>query len=74
MSGDKVLEGAETVIHQVGVVVQDLEKTVEFLTALVLQRGFEMWCNAAHHPCVEGGQHDRPDRDDPTNGFGDPRY
>ena len=43
-------------------------------TALVLQRGFEMWCNAAHHPCVEGGQHDRPDRDDPTNGFGDPRY
>jgi len=37
MSGDKVLEGAETVIHQVGVVVQDLEKTVEFLTALVIR-------------------------------------
>src|SRR6267378_5668258 len=27
---------------------------------LVLQRGFEMWCNAPHYPCVEGGQHDRP--------------
>ena len=22
---------------------------------LVLQRGFEIWCNVAHHPCVEGG-------------------
>src|SRR3989449_3510923 len=49
-------------------------KALEPLAFLVLQRGFEMWCNAAHHPCVEGGQHDRPDRDDPTNGFGDPRY
>ena len=51
-----------------------LRVTVDMQEALVLQRGFEMWCNAAHHPCVEGGQHDRPDRDDPTNGFGDPRY
>lgn len=33
MSDDTVLEGAETVVHQTGVVVKDLDKTVEFLTA-----------------------------------------
>ena len=41
---------------------------------LVLQRGFEMWCNVAHQPCVEGGQHDRTDRDHAQDGLGDPRY
>ena len=41
---------------------------------LVLQRGFEMWCNAAHQPCVEGGQHDHTDRDHAQDGFGNPRY
>ena len=51
MSGDKVLEGAETVIHQVGVVVQDLEKTVEFLTALGLSP-FTM--RTATHPAAMG--------------------
>src|SRR5258708_5167880 len=44
------------------------------LWLLILQRGFEMWCNAASQPCVEGGQHERRDRDDPTDGFGAPRY
>ena len=33
MPDDTVLEGVETVIHQVGVVVKDLDKTVKFLTA-----------------------------------------
>ena len=42
--------------------------------ALVLQRGFEIWCNAAHQPCMEGGQHDGPDRDHAQDGLGDPRY
>src|SRR6266699_3088719 len=41
---------------------------------LVLQRGFEMWCNAARQSCMEGGQHDGPDRDHAQDGFGDPRY
>ena len=41
---------------------------------LVLQRGFEIWCNAAHQPCMEGGQHDGPDRDHAQDGLGDPRY
>ena len=36
MSERKVLEGDETVIHQVGVVVKDLDRTVEVLTALGL--------------------------------------
>ena len=51
------------------------EKTVRFLeVVLVLQRGFEMWCNAVHQPCVEGGQHDRTDRNHAQDGLGDPRY
>ena len=41
---------------------------------LVLQRGFEIWCHAAHQPCMEGGQHDGPDRDHAQDGLGDPRY
>src|SRR2546426_9746704 len=41
---------------------------------LVLQRGFEMWCNAARQSCMEGGQHDGPDRDHAQDGLGDPRY
>src|SRR6266851_2223099 len=41
---------------------------------LVLQRGFDMWCNAAHQPYVEGGLHDRADRDHTQDGLGDPRY
>jgi methylmalonyl-CoA/ethylmalonyl-CoA epimerase len=36
MSEEHVLEGTETEIHQVGVVVKDLDKTIEFLTALGL--------------------------------------
>jgi methylmalonyl-CoA/ethylmalonyl-CoA epimerase len=36
MPETSVLEGEETVIHQVGVVVKDLDKTVEFLTTLGL--------------------------------------
>ena len=36
MSENKVLEGEETHITQVGVVVKDLDKTVEFLTSLGL--------------------------------------
>ena len=36
MPENKVLEGAETEICQVGVVVKDLEKTVEFLSSLGL--------------------------------------
>jgi 4-hydroxyphenylpyruvate dioxygenase-like putative hemolysin len=36
MSKDKVLEGKETEICQVGVVVKDLEKTVNFLSSLGL--------------------------------------
>ena len=31
-----------------------------------------MWCNTARQPRVGGGQHDRPDRDCPTEGFGTP--
>ena len=34
MAGEKVLEGKETHIVHVGVIVKDLEKTVEFLTSL----------------------------------------
>jgi len=41
---------------------------------LVLQRGFEMWCNAARQSCMEGGQYDGPDRDHAQDGLGDPRY
>ena len=33
---DKVLEGSETHIHQIGVIVKDLDKTVSFLTAIGL--------------------------------------
>jgi catechol 2,3-dioxygenase-like lactoylglutathione lyase family enzyme len=36
MSEEKVLEGEETHIIQIGVVVKDMEKTIEFLTALGL--------------------------------------
>lgn len=36
MSTNKVLEGEETQICQVGVVVKDLDKTIEFLTSLGL--------------------------------------
>ena len=36
MSDEKVLEGSETEILQVGIVVKDLDKTVEFLTTLGL--------------------------------------
>lgn len=36
MADRAVLEGSETVIHQVGVVVKDLDRTVEVLTALGL--------------------------------------
>lgn len=36
MADNPVLQGAETVIHQVGVVVKDLDKTVAFLSALGL--------------------------------------
>ena len=36
MRDGKVLQGAETEIRQVGVVVKDLDKSVEFLTALGL--------------------------------------
>ena len=36
MSEDKVLEGKETEICQVGVVVKDLDKTIEYLTSLGL--------------------------------------
>ena len=46
----------------------------DFRKGLVLQRGFEMWCNTARQPRVGGGQHDRPDRDRAKDGFGDPRY
>jgi hypothetical protein len=42
-------------------------------TPLVLQRGFEMWCNAAHYPCMEGGQHERTDRNHSEDELGDPR-
>src|SRR5215217_4702017 len=38
---------------------------------LVLQRGFEIGCHAAHQPCMEGGQHDGPDRDHAHDGLGD---
>jgi hypothetical protein len=41
---------------------------------LVLQRGFEKWCNVARQPSMEGGQHDEPDRDRAQDGRGDPRY
>jgi len=41
---------------------------------LVLQRGFEMWCNAARQSCMEGGRYDGPDRDHAQDGLGDPRY
>src|SRR3989442_14139870 len=41
---------------------------------LILQRGFEMGCNAARQSCMEGGQHDGPDRDHTQDGLGDPRY
>jgi DNA topoisomerase VI subunit B len=41
---------------------------------LVLQRGFEKWCNVARQPYMEGGQHDEPDRDRAQDGLGDPRY
>ena len=34
MAEEKVLEGKETHIVHVGVIVKDLEKTVEFLTSL----------------------------------------
>ena len=44
------------------------------LLALVLQRGFEMWCNTAHQPCMEGGQHNGPNRNHTQDGLGDPRY
>ena len=47
---------------------------LQYLDVLVLQRGFEMWCHAAHQPCVEGGQHNGPDRDHTKDGVGDPRY
>jgi hypothetical protein len=38
------------------------EPDLILIVALVLQRGFEMWCNSAHHPCMEGGQQERTDR------------
>src|SRR5713101_606149 len=41
---------------------------------LVLQRGFEMWCHAAHQSGMEGGQRDGPDRDHAQDGLGDARY
>src|SRR5713226_5756519 len=46
----------------------------QLAVALVLQRGLEMWCNAARQSCMEGGQHDGPDRDHAQDGLGDPRY
>lgn len=36
MEEEKVLEGPEAVIHQIGVVVRNLDKTIAFLTALGL--------------------------------------
>ena len=47
---------------------------VDECDGLVLQRGFEMWCNAVHQPGVEGGQHARTDRNQAQDGLGDPRY
>src|SRR5712692_11109553 len=41
---------------------------------LILQRGFEMWCHAAHQSGMEGGQRDGPDRDHAQDGLGDARY
>ena len=49
MEKEKVLEGTETEILQVGVVVKDLDKTVDFLTALGLGP-FEV--NTATHPAA----------------------
>src|SRR2546428_13447629 len=50
------------------------ESGVSISCILVLQRGFEMWCNAARQSCMEGGQYDGPDRDHAQDGLGDPRY
>ncbi|MEN8243909.1 MAG: VOC family protein [Thermodesulfobacteriota bacterium] len=49
MEQEKVLKGTETEILQVGVVVKDLDKTVDFLTALGLGP-FEI--SAATHPAA----------------------
>jgi catechol 2,3-dioxygenase-like lactoylglutathione lyase family enzyme len=49
MSDEPVLAGTETEIHQVGVVVRDLEKTVAFLTALGLGPFVR---RTAHHPAA----------------------
>ena len=50
------------------------EKYGKHTVFLVLQRGFEMWCNTARQSCMEGGQYDGPDRDYTQDGLGDPRY
>jgi hypothetical protein len=47
---------------------------VLFYSFLVLQRGFEMWCNSAHQPGMAGGQHERTARDHAKDGLDDPRY
>src|SRR5712692_7191315 len=59
----------EAEVNQVFLLTRVMYKAV-----LVLQRGFEMWCNAARQSCMEGGQHDGPDRDHAQDGLGDPRY
>ena len=41
---------------------------------VVLERGWETYCDAAHAAWVEGGQHDGPDRDRAQDGLGEPRY
>ena len=51
---DKVLEGPEAHIHQIGVVVKDLDKTVSFLTAIGL--GPFIIRNAKHPAATVNGQ------------------
>ncbi|MFH1491407.1 MAG: VOC family protein [Pseudomonadota bacterium] len=56
MEGEKVLEGAEAEIQQIGVVVKDLDKTVEFLTGL----GFGPFTiRTATHPAAKVGGNKR---------------
>ena len=61
----------QTLIEKLG---KEGDTRPQIIDALVLQRGFEMWCNTARQPCVGGGQYERPDRDRAKDGFGNPRY